>query len=135
MPLPSGSLKYTETVAPWSSAPSNGVCAFQELPHGSAELTAVGVEEGEVVEPCVTLWGWRPTLALPGVQAYVVVTPRREEGRTRQAEVGAVGRDIEAQHVAVEGGRAIEVGDAQVDVSDAYVRVRLGFVHPALGIL
>jgi hypothetical protein len=64
--------------------PVYGVCAIQELPHGAAELAAVGVEEGEVVEPRVTLWGWRPSLALPGVQAYVVVVPPEE----RKAALG-----------------------------------------------
>ena len=73
-------------------------------------------------------WGRSSALALPGVQPYVVVVaPRREEGRSWQAEVGAVGRYVEAQHVAVEGGGAGEVGDAQVDVSNAYVWMELGF--------
>ena len=112
------------------------VAAIQESPNGVAEFAAAGVEEGEVLESGVSFGGWCSTLASPGVQAdVVVVAPRREECRARYARVGAVGRDVEAQHVAVEGGRAIEVGDAQVDVSEAYVRMRLGFVHPIFGIL
>jgi mannose-6-phosphate isomerase-like protein (cupin superfamily) len=54
----------------------------------------------------------------------VVVAARREEGR-----LGAhVHHDLEAQHVAVEGGGTIEVRDLQVRVTDANFWVD-GFAH------
>jgi hypothetical protein len=48
----------------------------------------------------------------------VVIVTRRQEGGV-EPDVAAVGGDAEAQRVAVERDRSIEVRDAEVDVADA----------------
>jgi hypothetical protein len=66
--------------------------------------------------------GWRSgaTLALPGVEADVVVIAAcGEEGR----RIAHPLREFEAENVAVEGECAVEVGDLEVDVTDAGLRV------------
>lgn len=78
-----------------------GVAARRGRVRGGRESR---VRSGRV--PCA-FGRWGSTLALPGVQAYVVVASRRAECRAWYAEVGTVGRDDEAQHLAVEGGRAV----------------------------
>jgi hypothetical protein len=65
-------------------------------------------------------------LALPGVEAYVVmVASGRQESRSWQAVVRTVYGDVEAKHIAVEARRPLEVSDAQVHVPDAHRRVKL----------
>ena len=66
-----------------------GVAAVQDLLHGAAELPAVGVEEGEVVEPRMPLGGWGSAFALPGVQADVVmVTPEERKAAPGRPKSG-----------------------------------------------
>ena len=58
--------------------------------------------------------------ALPRVQAdMMVVAARREECRLRSVTLG----DLEAQHIAIEAERAIEVGDFEMHVADGYARI------------
>ena len=126
MPLPSGSERYTEIVALWSSAPPDRIASLQDPLHGAGELAAVGIEDGEVVQSRVPLrWRCAP-LAVPGVEAYMVmVVPCGKKRCSWQAEVGSVGGYLEAKHVAVETRGSIEVSDAQMHVSDAHRRVKL----------
>jgi hypothetical protein len=126
MPLPSGSERYTEIVAPWSSAPTDRIASLQEALDCPGELAAVGIEDGEVVQSRVPLrWRCAP-LAVPGIQAYMVmVVPCGKKGCSWQAEVRSVGGQLEAKHVAVEAQCSIEVSDAQMHVSDAHRRVKL----------
>jgi hypothetical protein len=63
---------------------------------------------------------------VPRVQAYVVmVASGGQESCSWQADVGTVDGDVEAKHVPVEGGRPIEVADAQMHVSDVHRRVKV----------
>jgi hypothetical protein len=48
-----------------------------------------------------------------------------QESCSWQADVGTVDGDVEAKHVSVEGGRPIEVADAQMHVSDVHRRVKV----------
>ena len=52
----------------------------------------------------------------------VVVVAGGDEGH-RQAHLPTVAGEVEAEAVAVEGERAVEVGDVEVDVADADRRV------------
>jgi hypothetical protein len=105
MPLPSGSERYTETVVPCRADRGRGWRS------GEAQCA-----------PPVAVC----PLALPRVQPDVVmVASGGKDSRSRQADVATVDGDVEAQHVTVEGGRPIEVGDAQVHVPDAHRRVKL----------
>ena len=75
--------------------------------------------------PCALRWRCAP-LTVPDVQAYMVmVVPCGKKRCSWQAEVGSVGGQLEAKHVAVEAHRSIEVSDAQMHVSDAHRRVKL----------
>ncbi len=68
----------------------------------------------------------RSPLALPRVQAYVVVVvPGGKKGCSWQTEVRTVGGHLEAKHLAVEACGPIEVGNAQVHVPDAHRRGKL----------
>ncbi len=102
------------------------IVSLQEALNGAGELAAVGIEDGEVVKPRVPL-RWRcAALALPRIQAYVVmVASGGEESCSWQTEVATLHDDVEAQHVLVEGSRTLQVADAQVHVSDAHRRVKL----------
>jgi hypothetical protein len=63
---------------------------------------------------------------VPDVQPYVVVVvPGGKKVCSWQAEVGTVGGQLEAKHVAVEARRPLEICDAQVDVADAHRQVKL----------
>ncbi len=84
-----------------------------------AELAAVGVQERDVVEAGVPVWGWGAAGAVPGVQPEVVVVVARGEERGFDSGRATVGREVEAEDVAVEMGRAVQIGDAQVHVPDA----------------
>ena len=79
----------------------------------------VGVHEGHVVEPRVAGRRRLPARALPCVQPDVMVVVARREERGLEAQGTTVGDQVEAQTVAIEGDRAVEVGDAEMDVSDA----------------
>ncbi len=76
--------------------------------------------------PCAPPVGRSP-LALPRVQAYVVVVvvPGGKKGCSWQTEVRTVGGHLEAKHLAVEACGPIEVGNAQVHVPDAHRRGKL----------
>src|SRR5436853_572326 len=59
--------------------------------------------------------GGRAVLALPGVEAdVVVVAAGGEEGCALEVE-----EQVEAQVVAIEANSSVQVGDLEVDVSDA----------------
>src|SRR5205085_8528607 len=75
---------------------------------------------GEVVEPCRPRRRRRSAAALPGIQADVVVVAARREERGLVAV--ALGH-VEAEHVTVEGERAVDVRDLQVNVADVDARV------------
>ena len=79
------------------------------------ERRAGRVEDGEVVEPGRAGRGRRAAFALPGVQPDVVmVAAGRDEGGAR-----AVALDqLEAEHAAIEGERAVDVGDLEMDMAD-----------------
>jgi hypothetical protein len=90
------------------------IASLQEALDGAGELAAVGIEDGEVVQSRVPLRRRCAALTLSRVQTYVVmVAPGGQESRSWQADVGTVDGDVEAQHVPVEGGCPIEVGDTQ----------------------
>ena len=106
--------------------PTDRIASLQEALDGPGEFAAVGIEDGEVVQSRVPLRKRCAPLAVPGVQAYLVmVVPCGKKRCSWQAEVGPVGGQLKAKHVAVEAQRSIEVGDAQMHVSDAHRRVKL----------
>jgi hypothetical protein len=86
---------------------------------GAAELVAVGVEERDVVEARVSGRRRARARALPRVQADVVVVVAGREERGVEPDLAAVGGDAEAERVAVERDRAVEVADAQPGVEDS----------------
>jgi hypothetical protein len=73
-----------------------------------------------VIEAGVTGRRGRGAGAVPGVQADVVVVVAGGEQEHVEPVLAGVGRDAEAERVAVEPERAVEVGDAQVHVPDAH---------------
>jgi hypothetical protein len=76
--------------------------------------------------PVCPLGGGVPPLAVPRVQAYMVmVVPCGKKRCSWQAEVGSVGGQLEDKHVAVEAQCSIEISNAQMHVSDAHRRVKL----------
>ena len=86
---------------------------------GAAELAAVGVEERDVVEAGVAGRRRRGAGALPRVDPDVVVVVAGGEEGGVEADLAPVGGHAEAERVAVEGERAVEVGDPEVHVADA----------------
>ena len=86
---------------------------------GAAELTAVGIDEGRVVEAGVPRGRRGRAGALERVQADVVVVVAGREEDHRQAGRAGVGRHRQPEGVAVEGQRPVQVGDAQMHVPDA----------------
>src|SRR5258706_10448481 len=69
-----------------------------------------------MVEPGRARGRRRATLALPGIEPDVmVVATGRDERRPPAIPLD----ELEAQHAAVEGQRAVEVGDPEVDVPDS----------------
>src|SRR5690606_25777710 len=84
---------------------------------GLGQRFTVRIDERDVMEPGVSRW-WRALLAGPGVQPDVVmvVVTRQKDGL--QADGGTVGGDGKAQHIPVEGGRAIQVTYPEVNVAD-----------------
>jgi hypothetical protein len=101
----------------------------EQAAHGAAELAAVGVEERDVVETGVPLRRWRTARAVQAVQADVVVVVAGREQHHVEADLARIRRHGQAERVAVERKRAIEVGDAQVHVSDAHRGVDGFLVH------
>src|SRR5204863_1351895 len=74
-----------------------------------------GIEHRQVEQPRRARRRRRPTPALPDVEADVVVIAAGREERCRPAVVLL---HLEAEHVAVEGLRAVEVGNLEMDVAD-----------------
>src|SRR5437773_9226086 len=62
-------------------------------------------------------WGWgRRSPARPGIEADVVmVAAGREEHRI----AAVAGRDLEAEHVAIERNGAVEIGHRQMNVANS----------------
>ena len=114
---------------PWSVPWSIVDAVVEQPPDGAAELGAVGVDEGDVVEAGVA--GRRRTGAgaLPRVDPDVVVVVAGGEEGGVEAALAAVGRHAEPEGVAIERQRAVEVGDPEVDVADADGRVDGFGVH------
>jgi hypothetical protein len=106
------------------------VVVLEQPPHGAAELAPVGIQERHVVEAGVAGRRRRGARALPRVQADVVVVVARREEHRVQADLTRVGGHAEAERVAIERERAVQVGDAQVHVPDAH-RGMDGFVMHA----
>src|SRR5437016_1747161 len=78
------------------------------------QVFARRVVDGEVVQPSRTGGRGLPVLTLPGVEAdVVVVAASGEKGCAPHVE-----EQVEAQVVAIEADRALQVGDFEVDVSD-----------------
>jgi hypothetical protein len=119
-------LRDTPRSSPRGVRPTDRIASLQEALDCPGELAAVGIEDREVDQCRVPLrWGCAP-LAVPGVQAYMVMVVSCDKKRCSwQAEVCPVGGQLEAKHVAVEAHRSIEVSDAQMHVSDAHRRVKL----------
>src|SRR3954451_9491128 len=58
---------------------------------------------------------WRPTAALPGIEAdMVVVAAGRDERRLRRITL----HQLETEHAAIEAERAIEIGDSEMNMAD-----------------
>src|SRR5207247_10666435 len=73
------------------------------------------IVDSKVVQARAAAGGGRPVLALPGVEAdVVVVAAGGEEGCALEVE-----EQVEAQVVAIEADSSVQVGDLEVDVSDA----------------
>src|ERR687889_2853660 len=103
------------------------VLSFEEPAEGLREISALGVEDGEVEEACCVPRSRGRVLAHPGVQADVVVVPTGgEEHRVLPVPLG----DLEPQNVPVEPQSALDVGYLEVHVPDA----GLGVYH-AVGAL
>src|SRR6266516_6424111 len=79
------------------------------------QIFARRIVDGEVVQASCARGGRLPVLALPGVEADVVVIAAcGEEGGAPQIE-----EQVEAQVVAIETDCALQIGDLEVNVSDA----------------
>ena len=79
------------------------------------ERGARRIEDRDVIEAGRAGRRRRAALALPGVEAdVVVIAAGRDEGRLRAHAL----HQLEAEHAAIEGERAVEVGDLEVDVAD-----------------
>ena len=105
------------------------VAVIEQAAYGAAELAAVGVKEGDVVEAGVAAGRRRAAGALPGVEADVVVVVAGGQEGGVESGLASVGCDTETECVAIERERAVEVGDSQVDVADADGRVKGFGVH------
>ena len=74
------------------------------------------IEDGSVEEAGGARRRWMATLALPGIESdVVVVAAGRDECGARAHAL----HQLEAEHIAIEAERAVEVGDLEVDMSDA----------------
>ena len=101
-----------------------------EAAQGVGERGAVGIKNRGVVEAGGAGGGRGAAAAFPGVEADVVMVTAGGDERGLRAEAL---HEFEAEHVAVEGERAVEVGDLEVDVADADVRGECGHDPPAKG--
>ena len=78
------------------------------------QICARRIVDGEVVQASRAGGGWCPILALPGVEAdVVVVATSGEKGCALEVK-----EQVEAQVVAIKADRALQVGDLEVDMSD-----------------
>src|SRR3989440_5515372 len=88
---------------------------FEQAFERGSQVFARGIVDSKVVQARGAGGGGRPVLALPGVEAdVVVVTAGGEEGCALEVE-----EQVEAQVVAIEADSPVQVGDLEVDVSDA----------------
>ena len=81
------------------------------------QLRARGIEDGEVIEAGAAGRRRLAARALPGVEADVVVVAA---GGDERGLVAVALDQLEAQHVAIERQRAVDVGDLEVYVADAH---------------
>jgi hypothetical protein len=81
---------------------------------GVGEFGACGIDDREVIEAGGAGRGRGAAMALPGIEADVVMVAACGEERGGVADAL---RDLEAEDVAIEGECAIEVGDLEVDVA------------------
>src|SRR5437764_11176431 len=88
---------------------------IEQASERGSQVFARGIVNGVMVQASRASGGGRPVLALPGVEAdVVVVAAGGEEGRAPKVE-----EQVEAQVVAIEADSTLQVGDFEVDVSDA----------------
>lgn len=89
---------------------------LDEAAQGIGERWAIGIEDGDVIEAGGAGRRWFAATAFPGVEADVMmITTSGDEGRA-----GAVAlRELKAEHAAVEGERALQIGHLQMNVADA----------------
>src|SRR5437660_7162407 len=79
------------------------------------KIFALRIVDGKVVQARRAVSRRLPVLALPGVEAdVVVVAASGEEGRTAEVE-----EQVEAQVVTIKADSALQVGDLEVDMPDA----------------
>ena len=104
------------------------VSGLQHPCDGGAEVRAVGVEHGRVVEAGVPARGRPGALALPCVEADVVMVA----AGAHEGGAPAALRHLEAEE-AVEGNGAVEIGDAQVGVAYDGMCHAAKIVHPIPG--
>src|SRR5262245_31218213 len=82
---------------------------------GAGQFGAIGVENGDVVKAGASRRRVRPTEALPGVEAEVVVVATgRQERRLLVVHL----HQLKTEGVAVERDRALQIRDPEVDVAD-----------------
>ncbi len=87
------------------------------------QVFARWIVDGEMVQASRAGSGRRSILALPGVEAdMVVVASSGEEGRAPHVE-----EQVEAQVVVIEADSAVQVGDLKIDVPDAGLS-RYGYI-------
>lgn len=96
---------------------------FQDTAEGVGQRMTRRIQDGDVVQPGCPRRRGRSPLALPGVQAEVMVVPsRRDERGLCAVPLG----QLEAKDAAVEPQRPLQVGDLQMDVADLHLRVDRG---------
>ena len=100
--------------------------AIERHVRGQQTLQRIGqrgarrIQDRDVVQAGRAGWRRRAAFALPGIQTDVVmIAARGEKGRL----VAEPLLQLEPEHAAVEGERAVEVGHLQMHVADADVRV------------
>jgi hypothetical protein len=96
------------------------VAVVLEPVDGRDQGVAVGIHEGDVVQAGVALGARLGAGALERIEADVVVVVAMREEHDRDRDRPRVGGDLEAEAVAVEVGRAIEIGDAQMNVANLH---------------
>src|SRR5215208_5572546 len=97
----------------------DGVVGFQEPLESKGEVMSLGVEDGEVEEPCRMRRSRVGVAAHPGVQAdVVVVSARGEEDCVVSVPLG----HLESENVPVEAKGPLDVRHLQVNVADTCPR-------------